>query len=135
MIRKSGQDIFRSCLQNFLSGARKNNKKEMSKPVSKIFLRTVPLPVQKMLSYLYWNKFHEKESATLHQHTVSGIDCIGQKWGDRNIVNFRCAANRIEHSSAVKNDGSAGVLDFIANHRSPDLSQACVFVAKRALYH
>ena len=72
MIQESCQDNFRSCLRNFLSGARKKNIKDMSKPFSKIFLRTVPHPVQKMLPYLYWNIFHEKESGTSYQHTVCG---------------------------------------------------------------
>ena len=70
MIQESDQDNFRSCLRNFLSGARKKNIKDMSKPFSKIFLRTVFHPVQKMLPYLYWNIFHEKESGTSYQHTV-----------------------------------------------------------------
>jgi len=70
MIQESGQDNFRSCLRNFLSGARKKNIKDMSKPFSKIFLRTVPHPVQKILPFLYWNIFHEKESGTSYQHTV-----------------------------------------------------------------
>jgi len=70
MIQESDQENFRSCLRNFLSGARKKNIKDMSKPFSKIFLRTVPHPVQKMLPYLYWNIFHEKESGTSCQHTV-----------------------------------------------------------------
>ena len=73
MIQESGQDNFRSCLRNFLSGARKKNIKDMSKPFSNIFLRTVPHPVQKMLPYLYWNIFHEKESGTSYQHTVERI--------------------------------------------------------------
>ena len=82
MIQESGQDNFRSCLRNFLSGARKKNIKDMSKPFSKIFLRTVPHPAQKMLPYLYWNIFHEKESGTSYQHTVGSAPAETEKTAD-----------------------------------------------------
>jgi len=38
MILESGHEKFRSCLQNFLSLARKKNIKDMSKPFSKTVL-------------------------------------------------------------------------------------------------
>jgi len=73
MVQESDQDNFRSCLRNFLSTTRKKNIKDMSKPFSKIFLRTVPHPGQKLLPYSYSNTFYEKEAGTSYQHKVRPV--------------------------------------------------------------
>jgi len=49
MIQESGQDKFRSCFQNFLSGARKKNIQVMSKPFSKIFCERSPIQSKRCL--------------------------------------------------------------------------------------
>jgi len=43
MIQESDQDNFRSCLRNFLSGARKKNIKDMSKPKPRFSCEQSPI--------------------------------------------------------------------------------------------